>query len=294
MTSPFWEHKRQAGLRVFFGAALIVIGVQMRTPFAGFFLVLAGVYMCAGALTRLIRIQAIESRPEWYRAYTEFNRATLPRQLFYLLLSVAEVDGRAGDKERAVVRQFLLERFSDPATIADLSNWEAAGVPRGQISALATSLRRVLNARERETVFFWCCQVTFADQQFQQGEHEALQQVARGLGIPAQHARLLFHHAKARFLGEGERRAGSGQSSSSWGRPGGTSTARSRAFQILGLEEGATPEQIRKRHRELVKRHHPDAHSHLGPLAAEDAAKRFREIQAAYEALQSGSGARST
>ena len=167
-------------------------------------------------------------------------------------------------------------------------------MPQGQISALATSLRRVLNARERETVFFWCCQVTFADKRFQQGEQDALQKVARGLTIPAHHARLLFHHAKARFLNEGERAGTGGSQQSGWSRPTGVDNTRRRALQTLGLDESATAAQIRKRHRELVKRHHPDAHTHLGPIAAEDAAARFREIQEAYEALQSGTGARSS
>ena len=63
---------------------------------------------------------------------------------------------------------------------------------------------------------------------------------------------------------------------------------RKRALDTLGLEENASPQDIRARHRELVKRHHPDAHVHLGPVAAEEAAARFREIQEAYEMLGGG------
>lgn len=287
MTSPFAVHKQRAMIRVVVGAVIVVLGVQAQGQIASFFFVLGGVYLCATALTRLIRIKAVESQPEWYQAYAEFSRATLPRQLFALLLAVAEVDGQAGEQERALVRRFLLERFRDPQTVADLSNWQASSGVSTQINALATSLRKILNPGERETVFFWCCQITFADRKFETEEHRALQEVARGLGIPSQHARLVFHHAKARFLNAGEREGT---------RPGRAGPdhgptldpTRAGALAALGLEPDASTQEIRKRHRQLVKRFHPDAHTHLGPVAAEEAEKRFREIQSAYEALLGG------
>jgi len=282
MSSPFAAHKRQALVRVIVGAALVVSGVQVEEQVFSFCMVLIGVFFCASALTRLIRIKAAEARPEWYQAYSEAKQSTLPRQLFSLLLSVAEVDGRAGEQERALVRRFLLERFRDPQTVADLSSWNSS-VGGDDIHALATSLKRTLSPGERETVFFWCCQITFVDRTFESQEHQALQDVSRGLGIPAQHARLIFHHAKARFLNAGERSGSTGGSRPNQGPS--IDPTRSAALKALGLEPDASTEDVRKRHRELVKLFHPDAHTHLGPVAAEEAEKRFREIQSAYEAL---------
>lgn len=51
------------------------------------------------------------------------------------------------------------------------------------------------------------------------------------------------------------------------------------AYKILGIEPNASPEQIRKAYRVLVKKYHPDKN----PSAA--AAQKFLEIQAAYEQL---------
>jgi curved DNA-binding protein CbpA len=61
--------------------------------------------------------------------------------------------------------------------------------------------------------------------------------------------------------------------------------AAAAALATLGLPADATPEQIRKRHRELVRRFHPDAQPNLGPVAQREATERFTAIQRAYETL---------
>ena len=60
-------------------------------------------------------------------------------------------------------------------------------------------------------------------------------------------------------------------------------------MQVLGLEPTASSGELKSRYRELVKQNHPDAHAHLGPVAAAEADKRFREIQQAYEFLTGSS-----
>ncbi|MGB3967311.1 MAG: J domain-containing protein, partial [Planctomycetota bacterium] len=60
---------------------------------------------------------------------------------------------------------------------------------------------------------------------------------------------------------------------------------REQALAVLDLPADATPEQIRKRHRELVRKFHPDAQPSLGPIAQREATERFTAIQRAYETL---------
>ncbi|XP_062979241.1 dnaJ homolog subfamily C member 22 [Elgaria multicarinata webbii] len=53
------------------------------------------------------------------------------------------------------------------------------------------------------------------------------------------------------------------------------------AYKALGIQDDATPEEINKSYRELVKLWHPDHNRHR----AEEAETRFLEVQAAYELL---------
>ena len=50
-------------------------------------------------------------------------------------------------------------------------------------------------------------------------------------------------------------------------------------YEVLGVKRDATAEQIRRAHRKLAREHHPDVNK------SEDAAKRFQEIQEAYDVL---------
>ncbi len=307
MSSLYAIHKVRAFLRGTLGIAAIVFGVLIKQPVVTFVVVAYGTLVAASAYTRLIRIYAQEQRsPDLFRqAHESFARASLPRQVFWLLFAVAEADGRPENDERELVRKFLLERFVDPITTHDLRTWEAQRIPPEQVGALAMQVRRVLLPAECETIFYWACLVAFADGTFRPLEHEALQDVSKGLGLDPQQARAVFHHAKARVLGGGDpsgTRTWGRANSNGWqhgprgahyggqrhdraGQGSRRAPTRVQALAMLGLEGDPSDDDIRKRHRELVKRYHPDAHAHLGEVAAAEAAKRFREVQKAYEYL---------
>ena len=56
-------------------------------------------------------------------------------------------------------------------------------------------------------------------------------------------------------------------------------------YDVLGIEENATEEKIKKAYRKLAGTYHPDKVIHLGDEFRTLAEKRFKEIQEAYQQL---------
>lgn len=284
------------GVRLFGGLALLAFAgsgglvrvLRLADP-GGVVTLVAGMlgftiaYRAAGPFVRALGAHR-RAQSAWNEAARDaFARASLPRRIYYLLASVADADAPMSQAERNAVRHFVLERFADPVRAADLQDWEAQPFPIQDRKGLAARVAVGLDDAELDSVFCWCCLVAFADGRYGAAEHDALQQIAKGLGLAAPRARMLFHLARAQFL-RGDRR---GEQRANGPAPA-PADARKQALDELGLPPDATPAQIRKRHRELVRKFHPDAQPHLGAAAQREATERFTAIQRAYETLTAG------
>lgn len=60
-----------------------------------------------------------------------------------------------------------------------------------------------------------------------------------------------------------------------------------RDYDALGLDVGASKDEVKKAFRRLAKEWHPDKHAGAGPAALAAAGLKFQELQRAYEALMS-------
>ncbi len=232
------------------------------------------------AVERKLKVHLGES------AFAAFSRASMEQQIFLLLLGVAEADGKAGPREQELVRTFLLRRFPSARVAAELQRWSATARPPKDLHLLARHIGVQLEPGERATLYSWCCLIAFADGRLHQDEFRALGAIARGLDLESRYAQFLFEFAQQaaarnrREAHDGQRRgrarAEPAQSPAS---------ARDQALVTLGLPPNADREQIRLRHRELVRQFHPDAQRKLGPMAQQEATERFKAIQRAYEEL---------
>src|SRR5690606_39057002 len=110
----------------------------------------------------------------------------LPERIFALLCTVAEADGASGPRERALIRQFVLERFPDPSLAIRLAQWRVQPLDARALADLLQDLRLRLHLAERETVFHWCALVALIDERFNEREHAILQRVAAALGLGPQ------------------------------------------------------------------------------------------------------------
>ena len=62
------------------------------------------------------------------------------------------------------------------------------------------------------------------------------------------------------------------------------------AYKILGVDENATDEEVKKAFREMAKKNHPDRVGSLGEDVRKAAEKKFQEINAAYEQIKKQRG----
>jgi hypothetical protein len=56
-------------------------------------------------------------------------------------------------------------------------------------------------------------------------------------------------------------------------------------YAVLGVDRSASAEEVKRAYRQLAAKYHPDKVSHLGEEFRDLAAKRFKEIKAAFDAL---------
>lgn len=277
-----------------------VRGIDQIVGLVGFLLAVTSVSQLVRNLTVSHKLGAMWSKGE--RA--AFLRASPEEQVLLLLLGVAEADGTAGLRERELVRQFVLARFPTQRVRSEIERWISAAKPPHELGTLAQALALRFTSGECATLYSWCCLIAFADGALHSVEQRALHSVSTGLGLSPRHAQFLFDYAqlasqrngtgRASNAGQGKhgstnhdgaRGAGSRGSSQRSSSPSGYGTPRERALQTLGLPPDATKEQIRQRHRELVRKLHPDANQRLGAVAQQEAAERFKAVQVAYEAL---------
>ena len=56
-------------------------------------------------------------------------------------------------------------------------------------------------------------------------------------------------------------------------------------YAVLGVDRSASEDEIKRAYRQLAAKYHPDKVTYLGEEFRELAAKRFKEIKAAFDAL---------
>ena len=61
-------------------------------------------------------------------------------------------------------------------------------------------------------------------------------------------------------------------------------------YSILGINKGASDDEVKKAYRRMAMKYHPDKVHHLGPEYQQDAQEKFRKINEAYEEIRKSRG----
>ncbi|NUQ81729.1 MAG: DnaJ domain-containing protein [Bacteroidetes bacterium] len=182
--------------------------------------------------------------------------------LVALAMHVARADKRLYPREREIIRSFILSAQLGPE--AAISAYIDETIDRYKTAPIDLNfhVRRIasfLRPESYQVIILLCVDVAQSDGQIDRDELDALRQICRSFGI-SESILDRFMHKKGYTTRE--------------------------ALEILGLQEGASAEEIKKAYRKLALQYHPDR---IPPTATEaerkTASDKFIDIQKAYDFL---------
>ncbi|WP_290525050.1 co-chaperone DjlA [Alcanivorax sp.] len=232
-----------------------------------------------------------------FRPYGPGEQASVHKALFDTVFAVmghlAKADGRVSEDEiaqaRAVMDRMQLDDEQRKAAIGLFNEGKAADFPlEATIQRFAASVR---HRKQLILVFLEILlQIALADGTLHKEEEAILLKVAEGLGVPPQQFRQILNM----LLAQAQFSTGAGAGGHQQRTAGPSRPSLSQAFQVLGVSESASNQEIKKAYRKLMSEHHPDKLSARGVpdemirLATEKTA----EISKAYEMIKEHRGFR--
>lgn len=179
------------------------------------------------------------------------------------------------------VQRYFEEYFSDETISSDIELFRAMK-HAVHIRGLANSVNRKMKLpQERIRLMDFLIALAFEDGDINQREYVAIARFAELTGVR-------LNYIEQEVLARREHLHPDDRRDATMDLLSNRSYHTRKSLECLGLEIDAGPAEIKKAYRKLAKLHHPDKFMHASPEVREEAAIRFREIQAAYEFLMQG------
>lgn len=224
--------------------------------------------------------------------------------MLLMMAWIAASDGRIADEELIALRT-IAAGSDNEAALNDVINLSLS--PRTDDLQDASEILLLLDGKQRRLVLQMALGIALQDGYFTTSEIHIVRFLADLLGHSPQDLDTLFREMTGDpfptpgdqssiewwQVREGRSRSQQ-QDTSNQQRPRDASSSASSAahdlrrlrdLAVLGLDEGATLDQIKAAYRRMAMVHHPDKFTSLGPEAIKAAELTFQRIRAAYERL---------
>lgn len=183
--------------------------------------------------------------------------------LLILIAAVMKADNRIKKTELDYVKKFLRYRFGEESAIEALQMLRDLLKQDIPIGKVCVQMKQNMNLASRLELLHLLYGVANADGEIHPTELSTLEQIGYYLGISNQEQKSI----KSMFI----------------------SSSKSQ-YEMLGLEEGATNDEIKKMYRKLAVKYHPDKVNYLGDDVKKSAEEKFQKINQAYEAIKKERG----
>lgn len=193
-----------------------------------------------------------------------FQQRTSPLEFELNLLALSAIiiksDGQAQREELAFVRQFFIAQYGAEHAQRIFQKFNSETKQQKQnIRALADFFNRRTRYATRLQLLHFLFGIASADGNVSPPELLKLQQIAKAFRIQ----QVEYESIRAMFIQDTDR-----------------------AYTILEISPNASPNEIKKAYRAMVKKYHPDRLNTQDPAMIKGAQEKFRKVQEAYEMLK--------
>lgn len=237
----------------------------------------AAIGLAIGAVFDKTEIKKINTAESAGSGRPNTSRGDFNASLIVLSAAVMKADGKVLKSELNFVKQFLLSNFGEQIAKEQLALLKQLLKQDLDVIAISQQIRFSMRINEKRLILQYLFGIAAADQELHNSELRLLSQIASLIGI----SQIDFNSIHAMFA-PGNYSQGNSQGGSR-ARSRSAFTDISTSYKILGLQKGASKDEVKKAYRKLVVKHHPDKVSHLGEDHFEAANKKFKKIQGAYE-----------
>ncbi len=189
--------------------------------------------------------------------------------LVNILVNISKIDGVVTKEEVATIQRFFQLNLGYNQTkmlwVKDLI--KEAISSEATLEALLEEFRSTFTYEPRLILLELVYQILYTKPVVPEDELQIARNIASYLDISVYDQRTI--EAKYKYRNQQQQTT--------------TAAAESRNFEILGLESGASQDEIKKAYRKLSMKYHPDKVRHLGDEFKDIAEKKMKEINAAYD-----------
>ena len=202
--------------------------------------------------------QSFQDIFEYYRQQTQ--RYDFPTQLLALSAYMMKSDGRVVKSELNFVKAFLAQQFGPNFSAQHLQTLkhflDAPSIP---IQEICRDISMRAQVEIRIQLLHYLFGIAQADGVVSEQETRTLQMLAQWLNVPP----MDFNSVRGMFKHD-----------------------LKSDYEVLGVEESATDEEVKKAYRKLAIRYHPDKVASLGEEYQKGAKEKFQRLQEAYDSIK--------
>ncbi len=179
--------------------------------------------------------------------------------LLILSAAVMKADGKILKSELDYVKQFFKQQFSSHLSSKYISDFKDILKKDFVLSDVCSTINGSMPIRQRSLLIQYLFGIAQADGFVSDSEMKVIQRISSYFRISS----IEFEQIKSLFYKD-----------------------VSSYYKVLGIDESASNDEVKKAYRKMAIRHHPDKFSQLGEEQQKAAKNKFQKIQEAYEHIK--------